>query len=75
VPSIPNPFAPPLPAPQPLAPPLTLLNPAPLPFAEEELDRCREAAKRRARPSNKIAAVKPYQRRMSQNSIDNLRRG
>lgn len=27
------------------------------------------------RPSNKVAAVKPFQRRMSQNSLDNLRKG
>jgi len=34
---------------------------------------CEEEKEARRRPSSKVAAVKAYRRRMSQNSLDNLR--
>jgi hypothetical protein len=48
------------------------LNPQPQPQTEE--DRCREDRERRRKPSNVIAKVKNFSRRMSQWSLDNLRR-
>jgi len=46
--------------------------------AESARDRCRcddGSEGRPPRPSNKIAAITAYKRRMSQNSLDNLRKG
>ena len=78
----------PLPLPEPLrtlgdAPqPLTRLNEQPVPFPEplpqlqpqtESCRQCEDERKRRRRPSNVIASVKAFGRRMSRNSLDNLR--
>jgi hypothetical protein len=72
------PFSPPIPT------PLTPINAAPLPFAQplpnlnldpEERCECEEGEKREPNPSNVVADVQPYMRRMSQNSLDNLLRG
>lgn len=73
----PLPFANPLPSPAPA--PLTRFNLDPLPFLnpqpDSERDRCEDERERRRKPSNVIARVKAYSRRMSQWSLDNLRRG
>jgi hypothetical protein len=50
---------------------LTLPQPAP----KRERDCDCEPRRRRKRPSSKIANVRPYSRRMSQYSLDNLRKG
>lgn len=67
----PQPFAPPTPAPSPA--------PQPLPFSPGSPENCRcdepGERRRRKRPSDVIANVTPFPRRMSQNSLDNLRRG
>jgi hypothetical protein len=71
--------APPLPGLQPQPSPLTLLNTDALPFPqpqldpeEDECDACEEARERRREPSNIVATVKAFRRRMSQRSLDNL---
>lgn len=84
-PLLPQPSPAPAPSPAPSTPaptPLTPLNVDPLQFAQNpqpqparERDRCEEARERRRRPSSIVAKVKAYGRRMSQNSLDNLRRG
>jgi hypothetical protein len=60
--------------------PLTRLNIDPLPFLDPQPDddacrECEEDRDRRRRPSNVVAAIKSFRRRMSQNSLDNLRSG
>lgn len=57
---------------------LTRSEPRPLSLTEPPIERddCKcETRRRPKRPSNKIASVTPFRRRMSQNSLDNLRRG
>lgn len=78
----PAPIAQPVPVPQPV--PLTPDNASVLRFAqqpeartprERERDRCEEEREQRRRPSGVIAAVKSYRRRMSEWSLENLKRG
>lgn len=61
----------PIPRPIPRLQPLTATNDAVL---QPPRDRCR-CERPTPRPSNKVPTVKSYKRRMSQNSLDNLRRG
>lgn len=61
---------------RPLPEPLTSLNAQPLPFAQPQPDNeceCEPDEKHRPKPSSVVAKVKPYSRRMSQWSLDNLR--
>jgi hypothetical protein len=72
-----SPLPSPSPSPTPFPSPLTRFNADPLPFLnpkrarERDRDRCKEPT---PNPSNVIAKVKAYGRRMSKNSLDNLRR-
>ncbi len=82
-----DPLTPPrIPGVDPLTPRLTSLNPLPLPSGQgflapqtptdqDECRKCEERKKQRRRPSNVIADVGKFKRRMSQNSLDNLKRG
>lgn len=72
-----TPFTP-TPTPSPSSPtaPLTPFSLTQLQFAGLGQDPCQcETTRRPKRPSDTIAKVTPYPRRMSQNSLDNLRRG
>lgn len=77
----PAPTPAPTPTPAPAPDPLTGLNADPLPFARlnpeanQDEDRCRCDDELEPNPSNVIASVRGFARRMSQNSLDNLRRG
>lgn len=74
----PNDTAPPQPQPQPSTPPLTTIDAGALPWPllepARERDRCR-CDNPEPNPSDVVARVKNFARRMSQNSLDNLRRG
>jgi len=69
-PKVPQPFVNPV--------PLTPVEPAALPFAQPQPQtqrddcECEDPERKRKRPSNVIARVKGFARRMSQNSLDNL---
>ena len=76
----------PAPAPSPIATPLSSLPQVATPFGfltadnapgvrSRQRDKCEEERAQRRRPSNKVVKVKTYNRRMSQHSLDNLRRG
>ena len=62
--------------------PLTPINPEvlafsqPLPEARRQRDECEcpEPERKEKRPSRVVATIKSFARRMSQNSLDNLRR-
>jgi len=47
----------------------------PQPQPKTQRDRCEEDKRRRRRPSSVVAKVKQFTRRMSQWSLDNLKRG
>ncbi|MNC95229.1 hypothetical protein D3C83_122990 [compost metagenome] len=70
VPTVPNPLTPINTAPLPFANPLPRLN------LDPDEDECEcDDEKREPNPSNVVAGVQPFMRRMSQNSLDNLLRG
>jgi hypothetical protein len=52
-------------------------NPLPIPRAQAKRDECEcpEPERREPNPSNVVARIKAFARRMSQNSLDNLKRG
>jgi len=73
----PQPQPQPSPQPSPSPSPLTRANLNPLSLAQTQADECecRDPDEREPNPSNVVAQVKNFARRMSQNSIDNLRKG
>lgn len=81
---IPSPLPSPSPSPAPSPSPLTRVNPQVLSFAQPQpqprtqRDECEcpePDEEREKRPSNVVARIKGFARRMSQNSLDNLRKG